>query len=428
MRPRNLMILALVLAGIGAAAWKGRQVVRDLIATDVSETPSTRVKRGPVTITVTARGELQGGKPEMLVAPMVGSDTLTVTDLRDNGEMVKEGDVVVQFDTTQQEYNLREAQADLAEAQQKVAQTEAENQAIDVETRQSVESAKAQVQIAELEVRRNTFLSAMKARDNEIALEALRNRLKQAEQDLANRKTSSNAALAIQRAGENRARTMAAIAQKSIDSMTLKAKTTGYVNLQTNTSGMFMMSTGMMLPIVQMGDTVRPGLAVAQIPDLQNWEVSAKIAEVDRGHLAPGQSVTVAVVALAGKSFPAKVTTLGNSVGQPWDRRFDCRMALEQAGPELRPGMSSNLVITAEKLDNVIWVPSQALFERDGKSFVYLKTATGFAPRDVTLVKRTESQVVLTGVNEGDTVALSNPSERNKPAAQPQSATKAVGK
>ena len=196
MRLRNLMIVALVLAGIVAAAWKGRQVVRGLIATDVSETPSTRVKRGPVTITVTARGELQGGKPEMLVAPMVGSDTLAVTDIRDNGEMVKEGDVVVQFDTTQQEYNLREAQADLAEAQQKVAQTEAENQAIDVETRQAVESAKTQVNIAELEVRRNRFLSAMKARDNEIALEALRNRLKQAEQDLANRKTSSNAALA----------------------------------------------------------------------------------------------------------------------------------------------------------------------------------------------------------------------------------------
>ena len=428
MRLSKLMILALVLAGIGAAAWKVRQVVRGLISTDVSETPSTRVKRGPVAITVTARGELQGGKPEMLAAPMVGSDTLTVTDLRGNGEMVKEGDVVVQFDTTQQEYNLREAEADLAEAQQKVAQTEAENKAIDVETRQAVESAKTQVKIAELEVRRNTFLSAMKARDNEIALEALRNRLKQAEQDLANRKTSSNAALAIQRAGENRARTMAGIAQKSIDSMTLKAKTAGYVNLQPNTAGTFMMSTGMMLPIVQMGDTVRPGLAVAQIPDLQNWEVSAKIAEVDRGHLAAGQLVTVAVVALAGKSFPAKVTSLGNSVGQPWDRRFDCRMALEQAGPELRPGMSSNLVITAEKLDNVLWVPSQALFERDGKSFVYLKTASGFAPRDVTLVKRTESQVVLTGVNEGDTVALSNPAEQNKPAAQPQSATKAVSK
>ena len=86
------------------------------------------------------------------------------------------------------------------------------------------------------------------------------------------------------------------------------------------------------------------------------------------------------------------------------------------------------LVITAEKLDNVLWVPSQAMFERDGKPFVYRKTPTGFSPHDVTLVKRTESQAVITGVNEGDTVALTNPSEQNKPAQQPQSATKAITK
>lgn len=428
MKLRGLGILVVVLAVLAGVGWGGWRAIQDVMAVSVSETPVTRVQRGPVAITVTARGELQGGKPEMLVAPMVGSDTLAVSDLRQNGEMVNEGDVVVQFDTTQQEYNLREAEADVAEAQQKVAQTEAENQAADIEARQALESAKTQVKIAEIENRRSRFVSSMKARDNEIALQAAQNRLKQAEQDMASRKATAGAALAIQRAGENRARTMASIAQRSIDSMTLKAKTSGYVNLQTNTSGMFMMTQGMMLPIVQLGDTVRPGMAVAQIPDLQNWEVSAKIAEVDRGHLAPGQTVTVAVVALAGKSFPARVTSLGNSVGQPWDRRFDCRMALEQAGPELRPGMSSNLVITAEKLDNVLWVPSQAMFERDGKPFVYLKTATGFTPQDVTLVKRTESQAVITGVKEGDTVALTNPSEQNKPAQQPQSATKAITK
>ena len=206
-------------------------MIQNMVATPAAVTPVTRVKRGPVAITVTARGELQGGKPEMLVAPMVGSDTLAVTDLRQNGELVNEGDVVVQFDTTQQEYNLREAEADLAEAQQHVAQTEAENQAGDVEARQAVETAKTQVKIAELDIRRNQFVSPMKARDNEIALESARNRLKQAEQDLANRRTTSAAALAIQRAGENRARTMASIAQRSIDSMTLKAKTSGYVNL-----------------------------------------------------------------------------------------------------------------------------------------------------------------------------------------------------
>jgi hypothetical protein len=428
MSARRVIVPSVVLAVVGGIAWGTLQLIRNVNAATVSETPTTRVKRGPVAITVTARGELQGGKPEMLVAPMVGSDALTVTELSPSGDVVHEGDVVVQFDTTQQEYNQREAEADLAEAQQKVIQTVAENQASDEEALAAVEAAKTSVKVAELEVRRNPFLAAMKARDNEIALEALRNRLKQAEQDLGNKKTTGNAALAIQRAGENKARTMATMAQKSIESMTLKAKTSGYVNLQPNTSGSFMLTMGMVLPSVQIGDTVRPGMAVAQIPDMQNWEVSAKIAEVDRGHLAVGQAVAVSVVALARKTFPAHVTSLGNSTGQPWDRRFDCRMSLDQAGPELRPGMSSTLIITAEKLDDVLWVPSQALFERDGRAFVYLKAASGFTPRDVSLVKRTESQVVLTGLNEGDTVALSNPSEQNKPAAQPQSAMKAIPK
>jgi hypothetical protein len=364
----------------------------------------------------------------MLMVPMVGSDSLTVTELRGPGELVNVGDVVVQFDTTQQEYNLREAEADLAEAQQKVMQTEAENVASDEETRNAVETAKTQVKVAELELRKNPMLAPMKARDNEIALEAARNRLKQAEQDLANKKTTSTAALNIQRAGESRAKTMAAMAQKNIENMTLRAKSAGYVSLLPNFSNVFFYTSGMTIPITQIGDTVRPGMAIAQIPDMERWEVSAKIAEVDRGHLAVGQAVTVSIVALAGKSYPARVTILGNTVGQPWDRRFDCRMKLEQSGPELRPGMTSNLVITADKLDNVLWVPSQALFERDGKSFVYLRTAQGFTPRDVTLVKRSESQVVLTGLHEGDQVALTNPSEEKKPAKEQSSAMKALSK
>jgi len=430
MKIRTLVVLVVILA---AAAGTGHRFLWPVIraagaGAATSEIPITHVKRGPVAITVTARGELQGGNSEMLVAPMVGSDSLNVTDIRDNGEMVKSGDVVVEFDTTQQEYNLREAEADLAEAQQKVIQTEAENQASDEEARYTLESSKTAVEVAKLELRRNAFVAQMKARDNEIALEAAQNKLKQAEQDLKNKTATATAALAIQRAGEMKAKTMSDMARKNIDNMTIRAKTSGYVNLQPNTSNLFFISTGMVIPPVQIGDTVRPGMNVAQIPDMEKWEVSAKIAEVDRGHLAVGQSVMVKVVALSGKSFPAKVLSMGNTVGQPWDRRFDCRMKLEEAAPELRPGMSSNLVITAEKLDNVLWVPSQALFEQDGRTMVYLETPSGFTPKDVTLVKRSESQVILTGLKEGDAVALSNPSEQKRATKQQQSAMKAIGK
>ena len=428
MRGRKLLLFALALSAAGVLTWAAIRVARTVSAPAAAETPSTRVKFGPVAITVAARGDIQGGNSEMLTAPMVGSDTLTVTSIRQPGELIEAGDVVVQFDTTQQEYNLREAEADLAEAQQRIVQTEADNRANDEETLYAVEAARLQVTLAELEIRKNSLVARTKARDNDIVLEAAKNRLRQAEQNLANRKTTTTAALAIQRAAENRSRMLADMARKNIESMTLKAKTAGYVNLQPNTFGLMMYTSGMTFPSVQLGDNVRPGMAVAQLFDLQSWEVIAKVAELDRGHLSVGQPVSISVVALAGKSFPGHVKTLGSTTGQPWDRRFECRMALDQPAPELRPGMTSNLVITAEKLDNVLWVPSQALFERDGRSFVYLQTPEGFTPRDVTLVKRSESQAILTGVVAGDVVALSNPSEQNNPAPKQPGAIKAIPK
>ncbi len=428
MSSRALLKLAVALAVVAILAWGAIRIARQAGATTAAEPPSARVRRGPVAITVTARGDLRGGNPETLIAPMVAQDSMVVTSLRQPGELVEAGDVVVQFDTTQQEYNLREAEADLAEAQQKIMQTEAENQASDEETSYAVEAAKTQVRLAELEIAKNELLARTQARDNEIVLEAAQNRLNQAEQDLTNKKKTTAAGLAIQRAAENKARVMAEMARKNIESMTLKARAAGYVSLQPNTFGLNVITMGMTLPLVRVGDSVRPGMPVAQLFDMQSWEVSAMASELDRGHLAVGQPASIAVVALAGKSFPGHVQSLGNPSGLPWDRKFECRIALDRPGPELRPGMSSELVITAEKLDDVLWAPSQALFERDGRPFVYLKTPNGFTPRDVILVNRSESQVVLAGVKEGDVVALSNPSEQTKPASGQQGAMKAIPK
>jgi HlyD family secretion protein len=210
--------------------------------------------------------------------------------------------------------------------------------------------------------------------------------------------------------------------------MTLKAKTKGYVNVQQNTN-MNMMYWGMQLPAFQVGDSARSGMAVAQIPDLNSWEVSAKVGELDRGHLSAGQAVKLKVVALAGKEFTGKIKSLGGTSGPPWDRNFETRITLENGGPELRPGMTSNLVIIAETLDNVLWVPFQAVFESDGRTFVYRKTPNGFMPHDVKLVRRSESQVVLEGVNEGDVIAMSNPDQSTKTAPPQQNgAMKALSK
>jgi multidrug efflux pump subunit AcrA (membrane-fusion protein) len=290
-------------------------------------------------------------------------------------------------------------------------------------------AAEADVKQAELECRKNPLVAAIKAKQNDLALEAAKDRLRQAQQDFNNKKTTTAAGVAIQRANQNKAKVMADLAKHNIDSMTLKAKTAGYVNVQQNTN-MNMMYWGMPLPAFQLGDSARSGMSVAQIPDLKNWEVSANVGELDRGHLGAGQKVTVKIVALAGQEYTGKVKSLGGTTGPPWDRHFECRISLDAGGPALRPGMTSNLVITVETLENVLWVPFQALFESDGRTFVYARTPDGFLPHDVKLVRRGESQVVLEGINEGDLVAMSNPDQSSKPTApnQQNGAMKALQK
>src|SRR4051794_34761562 len=112
MKKKFLLLIPAVIIPLGLIAWGGLRLTQVVAsAKPASSLPVTSVKRGDVTITVSARGELQGGNSEMLNAPMVAGADLAITSLRRPGEMVKEGDVVVEFDTTEQEFKLKEAEA-----------------------------------------------------------------------------------------------------------------------------------------------------------------------------------------------------------------------------------------------------------------------------------------------------------------------------
>lgn len=83
----------------------------------------------------------------------------------------------------------------------------------------------------------------------------------------------------------------------------------------------------------------------------------------------------------------------------------------------LRPGMLADVEIIVEKMTNAINVPTQAIFERDNKPFVYVRGAKGWEERPIVIGRRTESTVVLSsGVKPGDVVAMADPNA--KPGAK----------
>ena len=81
-----------------------------------------------------------------------------------------------------------------------------------------------------------------------------------------------------------------------------------------------------------------------------------------------------------------------------------------QVGVLLRPGLLADVEIQVEKLSDVIHIPAQAIFQKEGKYTVFVRKNGKFEPRGVQLVKQSESTMVLSGgVQPGEIVALADP-------------------
>ncbi len=76
----------------------------------------------------------------------------------------------------------------------------------------------------------------------------------------------------------------------------------------------------------------------------------------------------------------------------------------------LRPGLLADIEIIVEKVPNALHIPAQAVFEKEGKPVVYVKSGGSFDVRPIKPLKRSESVMVIAeGLAPGEQVALSDP-------------------
>jgi hypothetical protein len=171
----------------------------------------------------------------------------------------------------------------------------------------------------------------------------------------------------------------------------------------------------MTLPEYRAGDTVFPGRPVADVFDLSEMEIRGKVNEQQRVNVTVGQAASVESAALPGATLSAKVTTVSGlaqsdffSTSGPL-RDFDFTLKLTQADPRLKPGTTVDLVLAGTRVDNVLHVPRQAIFDKNGKTVVYVRRGDRFETQAVKPTQRTETRVAIEGVPEGTEVALANP-------------------
>jgi HlyD family secretion protein len=415
-----LVAIGIVAAGAAAAvAVPGLPARRDAV-------PTAHVTKGPLKATVHATGELRAGRTVTMVTPPVGG-MLRIVTLVQTGMPVKSGDIVVEFDPADQQYALEQAKSELEEAEQSIVKMKADAAVQGAQDEVGLLTARFDVRRGELDTTANEFIGALEAQKNLLSLEEARRRLAQLLEDVKSRAATNQASLAVSLEKRNKAQLSMQRAQQVIDSLVMRAPFDGVVSLKENRDASGgMIFWGMVLPEYRAGDQISPGRPVADVIQSGRMEVRAKIDESDRLNLVDGQPAVVEVDALPGEKFTARIGQLSGLANRAnffesasVTRLFDVTLQFDNPDPRLKAGGSVRVTLEGKDMPNAIHVPRQAVFDKNGKNYVFVKTGERFEQRDVKVEQRTESRVVLSGLAEGTEIALVDPTARTATAGSP---------
>jgi hypothetical protein len=322
---------------------------------------------------------------------------------------------VFEIDPADQQFALEQAQSELAEAEQQIVKMKADSAVQAAEDQVALLTARYDVRRGELDTAANDLIGAIDAKKNVLTLEEARQRLAQLELDVKSRSATNEAGLAVVLEQHNKAQLAMARAKSIIDSLVVKAPFDGVVVAKENRDSAGGFFYGQTLPEYRQGDTTFSGRAIADVIESGKMEIRAKIDETDRDNLQSGQKASVESDALPGQKFEATVGALsGLAQRGSWFettavRQFDVGFTFVNPDPRLRAGSTVRLVIDGREVPNALQVPRQAVFEKNGKTFVYLRVGDRFERRDVKVTNSTESRAAVAGINEGDVIALINP-------------------
>jgi biotin carboxyl carrier protein len=331
------MILGLV--GLGYGGWKFYKS----LPSKQDQTPTTRVRRGDVVVRSFARGELRPVRSATLTAPNLFG-TVQVTKLAPLGALARDKDLIVEFDDAELISRLEQKQLELEQVDEQIKKAQADlairNNQDDVELLR----ARYSVRRAELEVKRNELLAMIDRKKNELNLEEAKRKLLQLESDIKSRREQAQAELAVFREKRNRNVLDIRREQMRLQQTKLLAPLSGLVAIKQNRSG-FSGMFGTAVPDIREGDQVSPGNPVADVMDLSEMEIIARIGEMDRANLVEGQDVMLRLDALPDKVFNGKIKSMSGTAssnvfssdpGKKFDVLFsiDMRQLLKTLGAD----------------------------------------------------------------------------------------------
>lgn len=466
-----LWLLVLVgLAGAGGYAW-WRSVEAQKAAAATTSAVLHKVERQDFSLQITERGEIQsaGGVEVKSEVKTLGAAGIAILRIIPEGTQVQKGDFLVELDSSAlqndrllQQINYNTAEAAVIEAQNLydtavISEKEYIN-GLFVQEKQTIESeifvAEENLSRAKEYVEYSKRLAG-KGYVSELQLQADRFAVENAQKALDAAKTKLMVLEDYTKAKTVKTlESTAAIAEAKLKSLqnSYKLESDKLQDIEDQIAKCVITapSEGTVIYahgdrpmgggggeefVIEEGAAIRERQTIIRLPDVSSMQVVVEVNESLIQHVKEGMPAAVKLVGGDGKVLKGRVSRV-NQYAEPtnWRRAnvkdYKAFVAIEDAPPMLKTGMTASVTISAMYLPDSIVTPVQSVYAHGDKLYCFVQEGKSIVPQEVTVgMTNDRFFVVEAGLDVDDKVAL-NPralaSQVELPAISAESKQQAV--
>ena len=372
--------------------------------------PTGVATKGVFYIDLYEEGELEAVNAINISSPSISwrfGGNMKISFLVKDGTEVNAGDTVVVFDPSDVNKAIADAQSKLeisgAELEKMVAQQESDLE----ELRADYEVTRLSYQISTIRFEQAEYESEMMKKQIQLNLEKAEIALQRAKEQIDNRMKINIEEVKQKKLTIQQDQARLDEAYDALRQLTVITPSPGIAIINNNwTSG----------NKFQVGDQTWSGMPLISLPDLSQLKANVKINEVDIAKIVKGLNVEIKPDAFSDRKFTGVVKEVANLAvnkqGSTKIKVFPVSIYLNETDKDLLPGLTVSCRIFVDKMDDVLYVPIDAIRTEAGKNYVYKKTGTGYKQVEVeTGRSNADYTIIVQGLEEGDIVALIDPFE-----------------
>ncbi|MDR7897586.1 efflux RND transporter periplasmic adaptor subunit [Thermosynechococcus sp. JY1334] len=336
----------------------------------------------------------------------------------EQGDRVKAGQIIARMDNRDEQAQLAQAQANLADAIARRDRVVAGNRAEEIaQAEAQVRAAATRAQLAEERLKRNEWLAAEGAIPRDTLDELKANR----DSAIANLNEAQKRLQLLQRGSRTEeirqaeaavaaAQAQVQAARAALEDTVIRAPFTGIITQKYANPGAFVTPT-------TTASATTSATSTSIVAIAQGLEILAEVPEVDIGQVLVGQPVEIRADAYPGETFEGRVRLVApEAVVEQNVTFFQVRVSLVTGLQKLRSGMNVDLDFLGQKINNALLVPTVAIAVERGQTGVYVVGEDNQPKfRPVTIGSSWQDQTqIISGLRAGERVFIDFP-ERLRP-------------